>query len=99
MALLAGRRASAYHQPADDRELWDYFRSIGARYVVAVERDDAMGAGRAGRPARIPPGLRRAESPAAFEEVFHNDDFGVYRIRGQGLEIRDWKLGSPTPTS
>ena len=35
---MSGRRASAYHEPADDRDLWDYFGGISAHYAL-VDRD------------------------------------------------------------
>lgn len=80
LALLAGRRASTYHQVTEDRQLWDYFRSIDARYVVAVERDRAIGPT---VPAALLEFLRGflARHRSRFDEVYRNDDFAVYRIR------------------
>ena len=40
MALVTGHSSSAYHQPANDKDLWDYFRKIHAGYLV-VNRADA----------------------------------------------------------
>jgi hypothetical protein len=80
MALLAQRRASAYHEATEDRQLWDYFRSINARYVVAVERDSAMVPA---APAKLLHFLRDfvARNRSRFEEVYRNEDFAVYRSR------------------
>ncbi len=81
MALLADRRASVYHQPPEDRQLWDYFRSIDARYVVTVERDAALGPA---APAELLQYLRRfvARHRSRFDEVYRNDDFAVYKKKG-----------------
>jgi hypothetical protein len=34
LALVAARYVSAYHEPADDADLWTYFGDISARYVL-----------------------------------------------------------------
>lgn len=34
LALMTRRDAVAYHQPASDPDLWDYFRGVLARYVL-----------------------------------------------------------------
>jgi hypothetical protein len=83
MALLTGRRTSPYHEPAEDRQLWDYFHSIDARYVVTVERDRVLGSA---APPELLEYLRRfvARNRGRFEEVYRNDDFAVYRVRGEG---------------
>jgi hypothetical protein len=81
MALLAGRRASAYHQPAEDRQLCDYFHAIDARYVVTVERDAALGPA---APAELLQFLRGfvARHRSRFDEVYRNADFAVYKKNG-----------------
>ena len=38
LALVTGRHASGYHEPADDTELWSYFSRIFAGYVL-IDRD------------------------------------------------------------
>ena len=38
LALATRRSTAPYHHPATDAELWQYFRAIGARYVL-VHRD------------------------------------------------------------
>lgn len=38
LAMESGRKASAYHEPADDRELWNYFSGISAGYVL-IDRE------------------------------------------------------------
>lgn len=74
LALFTGRKASAWHQPADDRELWNYFQQIKANYAVvgpvSLEPEDQAY-------------LRRfiAKYPAQFEEVYSNSDFHVFKIK------------------
>lgn len=79
MSLFAGRRSSVYHEADNDAQLWDYFRQIGATHVVVVEKDETMGF--AEDPALLEY-LRRfvARNRQAFDPVFANADFTVFRI-------------------
>ena len=79
MALLTSRKASVYHTPGDDSDLWDYFDRIGATHLVVVENDDAFA--RREDPARLKY-LRdfAKRNAASLRPVFTNADFRVYRI-------------------
>src|SRR5712692_8118265 len=35
LAFMTNRSASVYYRPKDDSELWDYFRTISATYVIS----------------------------------------------------------------
>jgi hypothetical protein len=73
LALFAGRRASAYHQPVDFAELWIYLHSIGARHVVV---SNIFGEDRAYLARFVEHYQDR------LEPVYQNDRFRVYRVRG-----------------
>jgi hypothetical protein len=74
LALFTGRNAAAWHKPADDRELWDYFRKINATYIalgpkgVAPEDQEYLASFIARNDNRL-------------EKVYSNMDFEVYRIK------------------
>lgn len=75
LALMTGRRVSGGHSPADPCGLWQYFREIGASYVItgpAPDRfnDDAVY-------------LRQfvAEFGDDLRPVMTNRDVAVYRIQ------------------
>ena len=72
LAMLSGRHASAYHEPADDRDLWNYFGGISARYVL-VDReypDDRE---------YLEPLLRR--NSAGAQEAHVEGSFHLYALR------------------
>jgi hypothetical protein len=74
LALFTGRNASAWHQPADDQDLWDYFRKINATFLVfgpaGIERGDQEYLSRfIGR------------NGDRLEKTYSNMDFEVYRIK------------------
>jgi hypothetical protein len=77
LALFTGRNASAWHQPPDDQNLWDYFRKINATYLVlgpaGIEPEDQEYISRfIGR------------NGDRLEKVYSNMDFEVYRIKTVG---------------
>lgn len=79
MSLLTSRRTSAYHMPNDDCLLWDYFRRIGATYLVVVENDAAFAyAEDPMRLAYLRDFVKR--NSASLNLAFANADFRVYRI-------------------
>ncbi|MFH1921207.1 MAG: glycosyltransferase family 39 protein [Planctomycetota bacterium] len=79
MALLTSRRASVYHMPRQDSELWDYFQRIGATHLVVVQNDEAFA--KAEDPARLEYLRDFARRNATdLTPVFANADFRVYRI-------------------
>ena len=72
LALATGRRSSACHVPADDRDLWSYLHEIRASHLIVgpdilgpLERD-----------------LRRfaLAYPSELKPEFENADFTMYRI-------------------
>lgn len=69
--LYTGRRASIYHQPQDDKELWNYFHEIKANYVIVgqVFRSDVT---------FLSHFVEKYKDH--FREVYSNPDFKVYRI-------------------
>jgi hypothetical protein len=77
LSLLAGRRAAASREPADDRELWAFFRHLDASYLVVgpPAAEDTRREELLGFVARNGPNL---------ELQFSNADFHVYRIRQPG---------------
>jgi len=79
LALLTGRPASVYHCPADDAELWGYLRQIGARYLVTVERDEALGRMADARRSAYLRGFVQRNA-GLLEEAYRNADFRVFRI-------------------
>jgi hypothetical protein len=82
MALLTSRRASVYHMPQEDCELWEYFKRIGATHLVVVENDDALAG--AEDPARLAYLREFAKrNRGGLTPVFGNADFRVYRLAGQ----------------
>ena len=71
LALITRRNAAAYHQPASDAELWDYFRGIRARYVLVnrgftEDRD------------YLEPLLLR--NPSGVQRVYSADSFQLYAL-------------------
>jgi hypothetical protein len=72
LALTAGRRVSAYHEPAADTDLWTYFSSISAGYVL-VNRDFAHD-----RDYLEPLLLRQ---PARVRETHVEGSFHLYALR------------------
>jgi hypothetical protein len=96
MSLLASRRTSAYHMPADDAELWDYFRRIGATHLVVVDSEEAMA--EAEDPARVAYLREFADRNAArLRSVFTNADFSVYRIAGAEGDLAGTAAADPAP--
>jgi hypothetical protein len=86
MALLASRKASAYHMPTDHAVLWDYFSRIGATHLVVVENDVAFAG--AEDPARLAYLREFAKAGVArLRLVFANADFSVYRIADQHVGL------------
>jgi len=80
MALFARRTASACHMAANDAELWRYFSRIGARHLVVVQRDEALG--RAADPIRC--GYLRdfvGRNSRWLREEYTNPDFRVLEIQ------------------
>jgi 4-amino-4-deoxy-L-arabinose transferase-like glycosyltransferase len=76
MALFTGRKSSAAHQPADDRELWSYFLQINATYLVLGPEDLDQDYYKYFK--------RFVERyPGQLREVYANTDFTVYRITGK----------------
>jgi hypothetical protein len=73
LALMTGRRSSAFHTPTHDSELWAYFRSISATHLVVGP--DVLG-------VRTEEYLRSfvAWHGDQLRLVFANADFAVYRI-------------------
>jgi len=76
LSLFTERSASVYHRPHDDEELWNYFHKIGATYLI-VGPKGTVGPG--GGPAFLHLFVERHRE--AFEEVYSNSDFKVYRIQ------------------
>jgi hypothetical protein len=76
LALFTGRRASAYHRPKDDKDLWNYLYEINAGYVIVNEvfHSDEEFLGRL---------VERHKD--RFREVYSNLDFKVYKIREDAL--------------
>jgi hypothetical protein len=71
LALTTDRSASAYHRTEQDSELWEYFRSISATYVIyspEIAGDRAYLAG------------FLARSRNQLREVFANRKFVLYQI-------------------
>ena len=71
LALYTGRRAAAYHRPAQDQALLDYFREIRVSYLVVsntLYRDRVYLQGFVER------------NRGHFQEVYRNADFSVYRF-------------------
>jgi len=82
MALFGQRRCSAYHVVADDRQLWDYFRRIDARYVVVVKDENTLKDFEFPEVVRfLGEFVRRNRSRFEWPPVYENADFAVYRIR------------------
>jgi hypothetical protein len=71
LSLFTGRKASCYHSPRDNKDLYDYFQEINASYVVA------------GRVFNRDPILRSVlkRYKDNFIKVYSNSDFDVYKIR------------------
>lgn len=72
LALMTNRRAEAYHQPSIDSELWRYFASISADYVLIsgeLRRDVGYMHGFIGR------------QKERFSLKFENKAFALYQIR------------------
>jgi hypothetical protein len=72
LSLVTRRHAAAYHQPASDTELWDYFHGIGARYVL-VNREFTED-----RDYLEPLLLRHRAAPQA---VYGEGAFHLYELR------------------
>ncbi len=86
IALLGSRSASAYHTPADDAALWDYFRRIGATHLVVIENDAAFAG--AEDPARLTYLRRFARNHAdRLRTVFANADFRVCQIADPEVDL------------
>ncbi len=86
MALYTSRKSSAYHTPSDDAQLWDYFRRIGATYLVVVDNQQAMAT--VGDPQRVAYLRQFARRNAdRLQLVFTNADFSVYHIAGPGGDL------------
>jgi hypothetical protein len=75
LALFTGRKASIWHQPKDDQELWNYIQQINATYLIVGPRhlDPAGQEFFRGFVAR------RVDR---LEATYENADFQVYRIKG-----------------
>jgi len=78
MSLFAGRSSSVYHRTDEDAEFWDYLHRIDARYLVAIENNEAF-------PFEDPLLLEFVRDFAArngeqLRRVYANRDFTVYRI-------------------
>ncbi len=71
LALLTERSSSAYHQPSDDTELWEYFREISATHIIATSWIPADQSYLAGFIAR---------GGTRLHEVFRNPEYVVYEI-------------------
>lgn len=79
LALLTGRRCSVYHPVQDDAELWAYFRQIQARFLVVVQRPEAMqGAEELERVQFLADFAARNQR--RLQPIWANDDFALYRI-------------------
>ena len=79
LALYTGRRASAIHRPQDDDDLWRYLRQSRATDVVLCPQFESS------RQVLRPFIERHAE---AFERVYANAEFTVYRIREYAVTSR-----------
>jgi hypothetical protein len=66
--LLTGRRASTYHQPRNEEELWTYFREIKATYLVTGPFEETY------LQAFV---LKSAEK---LQKIYANHDFEMFRI-------------------
>jgi len=71
LALVAARHVSAYHEPAQDTDLWNYLRDISARYVL-VNREFADDRD------YLEPRLLR--NPAA-QQVYSEGSFHLYGVQ------------------
>lgn len=79
LSLSTARRASGYHQPRVDGDLWNYFYRIGATHVVVGPNSNYL------------PNYFRQDveylqkfvgrNKSALEEIFFNADFKLYRIK------------------
>jgi hypothetical protein len=77
LTLFTERKASTWHQPAGDQDLWDYFRKINATFLVlgpvGIEPEDQEYLSRfIGR------------NGDRLEKTYSNKDFEVYRIKAVG---------------
>ncbi len=75
LALFTGRRASGYHRPRNEEELWDYLLRIQATHVVvgfARNEDFDMDG------YFLLPFVEKHRE--CFREVFTNRDFRVFRL-------------------
>jgi hypothetical protein len=75
LALITGRKASIWHHPKDDQELWNYIQQINATYLIVGPRHlDPTG-------QEYFRGFvaRRVDR---LEETYENADFQVYRVKG-----------------
>lgn len=71
LSLFTGRSTSVYHQPQDDKDLWDYFQEIDAAYLIVGPQ--------VLRPDFLRHFVEKYEDN--FQEMYSNSDFKVYRIK------------------
>lgn len=79
LALFTGRKASVYHCPLHDQDLWDYFHQIHATRLVVAENDAAFAG--AEQPQTL--AFLRAfvdRNRKRLEPECSNADFSVYKI-------------------
>lgn len=78
LALFTERKASYYHQPQTDEELWDFFQKIGVAYLVIAPALDTP---------QIFSFVERYRR--AFEPVYSNADFYVYKMNEPSSEFNE----------
>ena len=68
LSLLTSRKSSCYHTSENDEELLNYFKKIGAAYLIEdIDKDSYLSSF-----------LKRNKN--RFKHVFSNNDFSLYKI-------------------
>lgn len=75
LSLFTGRSAAVYHRPDNDKDLWNFFHSIGATYLIAGSIDLEF----------LHLFVEKYENK--FEEVYSNLDFTVYKIHYNNKDV------------
>lgn len=69
LSLYTGRSSAAYHLPDNEKDLWNFFRTIGATHLISGPID----------PKYIHLFVEKYENN--FEKMYRNFDFKVYKIQ------------------
>ena len=76
LSLFTGRSAAAYHRPVNDKDLWGFFNSINATYLISRSIDSEF----------IHLFVEKNEDK--FEEMYSNSDFKVYKIQYKNNSLK-----------